>query len=616
MRIRSLAVACAVTLIAAACSGQSGDDPSSPPPTAEPTRGGTLNVAMLSDFQAALDPAKQYESASSELYRCCLLRTLLSFEGVPGAEGGSELQPDLASELPTVSDDGLTWTFTLKDGVAYAPPFEDEAVTSEDFVRALEREADPKASVGGYPFYYSVIEGFDRYSQGKAGKISGLSTPDDRTLEVTLTEPTGDLPQRFTLPASAPIPPLGNARMGAAEGHTADYGRYLIATGPYMIEGSDQLDPSVPPDDQEPLSGYVPGRSLIMVRNPSWSADLDPLRPAYVDRIEIVFGGDSNDLHTKIERGDLDVVLDSGPPADVIKRYSTDPALKEHLHVFEADNVSYIEMNVLEPPFDDVHVRRAVNLAIDKQGLRTLLGGEIKGALTGHIMPNSLEDQLLVDYDPYATPDFAGDPEAARAEMAQSAYGDDGGRCTDESCEGVLTFTINQDVFQSQASLIAQNLEEIGITLDLKALNTSTMYSKCAGPAEHMGLCVALGWSKDYPDAVTFATPLFSSESIFPSCCNDPLVGAPDSLLRKYDYDVATVPNVDADINACTAESGQARVECWTALDRRLMEEVVPWVPWLITNSVYITSADVVAYSFDQSSSSPALERLALAPEG
>ena len=120
MRIRSLAVACAVTLIAAACSGQSGDDPSSPPPTAEPTRGGTLNVAMLSDFQAALDPAKQYESASSELYRCCLLRTLLSFEGVPGAEGGSELQPDLASELPTVSDDGLTWTVTVKEGIAYA----------------------------------------------------------------------------------------------------------------------------------------------------------------------------------------------------------------------------------------------------------------------------------------------------------------------------------------------------------------------------------------------------------------------------------------------------------------------------------------------------------------
>ena len=147
--------------------------------------------------------------------------------------------------------------------------------------------------------------------------------------------------------------------------------------------------------------------------------------------------------------------------------------------------------------------------------------------------------------------------------MAQSAYGDDGGRCIDESCEGVLTFTINQNVFQSQASLIAQNLEEIGITLDLKALNTSTMYSKCAGPAEHMGLCVALGWSKDYPDAVTFAAPLFSSESIFPSCCNDPLVGAPDSLLREYGYDVATVPNVDADIAACTAASGQARVECW-----------------------------------------------------
>jgi hypothetical protein len=141
------------------------------------------------------------------------------------------------------------------------------------------------------------------------------------------------------------------------------------------------------------------------------------------------------------------------------------------------------------------------------------------------------------------------------------------------------------------------------------------MYAKCAGPAEHMGMCVAMGWSKDYPDAVTFAAPLFSSESIFPSCCNDPLVGAPDSLLRKYGYETATVPNVDADITACTAESGQSRIECWGALDRTLMEEVVPWVPWLITNSVYITSGSVVAYSYDQSNSSPALERLAVAPQ-
>ena len=61
------------------------------------------------------------------------------------------LKPDLAADLPAVSDDGLTYTFTLKPGIHYAPPLQDVEVTAQDFIRALEREADPKASVGRIP---------------------------------------------------------------------------------------------------------------------------------------------------------------------------------------------------------------------------------------------------------------------------------------------------------------------------------------------------------------------------------------------------------------------------------------------------------------------------------
>ena len=123
MRLRFVTIVSLAVLIAAACSGQGNDDPTPTAGTSAPATGGTLDVAMLSDFQAALDPAKEYEAVAAELFRCCLLRTLVAFEGVPGAEGGSELQPDLATELPTVSEDGLTWTFTIKDGIAYGPPY-------------------------------------------------------------------------------------------------------------------------------------------------------------------------------------------------------------------------------------------------------------------------------------------------------------------------------------------------------------------------------------------------------------------------------------------------------------------------------------------------------------
>ena len=140
-----------------------------------------------------------------------------------------------------MSEDALTWTFPLKQGVMYSPPFEDVEVTAQDFVRAVEREADPKASAGGYSFYYSAIEGFDDFGAGDADEISGIKAVDDYT-EVTVTEPTGDLGWRFAMSATTPIPPNGDARLGAAEGHTKDYGYGLVSTGPYMFQGSEDMD--------------------------------------------------------------------------------------------------------------------------------------------------------------------------------------------------------------------------------------------------------------------------------------------------------------------------------------------------------------------------------------
>jgi ABC-type transport system substrate-binding protein len=66
----------------------------------------------------------------------------------------------------------------------------------------------------------------------------------------------------------------------------------------------------LPPDDQDPVTGYDVGRSIVLVRNPSYDPDSDDLREGYVDRIEVVIGGDSNDLALKVDAGELDMVYD------------------------------------------------------------------------------------------------------------------------------------------------------------------------------------------------------------------------------------------------------------------------------------------------------------------
>ena len=621
--VRSAAVVAVLAVVAAGCSSSGTPETSTSASGGSGIQpGGTLNLAQTSDVNSAFDPQKEYYQVSWSYFKCCLLRTLLSTKPVPIDDGGGDIQPDLAAALPTVSDDGLTYTFSIKPGVMYSPPLQDVEVTAQDFIRALERESDPKASSGGYSFYYSVIEGFDDYGAGKADSISGLAAPDDHTLVVKLTEPAGDMTWRFTMPATAPIPPNPSdpkAVLGVADGHTTNYGRFLVATGPYMWEGTDALDFSVPASDQEAVSGYVPGRSMILVRNPSYDPDTDGLRPAYPDRIETTIGGDTADLYNKVETGDVDYVVDAHPPANVLQEYSTNPDQQPYLHTYPTNGNYYISMNLGVPPFDDIHVRKALNWVFDKTGSIQLSGGALTGSVEGHIFPDGLINNELKDYDPYATEDGHGDLEKAKAEMAQSKYDSDGdGICDDPVCQNVITLGVQQDPGPRRMALFTQNLKGIGIEVTPKALDGPVIYSKCISSPDKFPLCVYVGWIQDYADAYTFGPPLFDSSSLYPACCNYSLLGASAKQLSDWGYAAGTaVPSVNDKLAECAAlPTGDPRYTCWANLDKFLMEDVVPWVPVTFSNENDITSTRVVNYSYDYSMGQASLDSFAFANGG
>ncbi|MGA9162534.1 MAG: ABC transporter substrate-binding protein, partial [Actinomycetota bacterium] len=205
-------------------------------PTRPALAGGTLRLALIKptslDDPAILDPARPYDPAfriDPEILRCCLLRTLLSYSGHPTEEGGTELHPDLATAMPQVSRDQLTWTFRLKSGIHYAPPLETTTIEAADVVRAVERTATAKVSDGSYSTYYSVIQGYDAFARGQTNTISGLEIVDEHTLAVHLTEVTNDFGYRVALPGSAPIPAIpgdATAPLGVADGHDEGYGPY------------------------------------------------------------------------------------------------------------------------------------------------------------------------------------------------------------------------------------------------------------------------------------------------------------------------------------------------------------------------------------------------------
>jgi peptide/nickel transport system substrate-binding protein len=584
-------------------------------------RGGTLRVAV-SDFSLGnvdLDPQRAYTNLSWELFRCCLLRTLYSYNGRPTELGGAVPRPDLAAGRPQISPDGLTWTFRLRVGLRYAPPFGTTPITAPDLVRAMERTARVTSPQVGYPFYYDVIRGFQDYATGATDSIVGLETPDDRTLVVRLDRVTSDLAYRFSLPATAPIPE------GADEGHDDDYARFLVASGPYMVEGSDRLDPSAPPNDQKPLAGYVPHElsdegavepgSLVLVKNPSWDRAADRLRAGYPARIELTLGGlDDEQIAQSVDAAEIDLAFGDSSPFEQVERYRDDPSLEDRLFINPNDVGFAFSMNLAVPPFDDVHVRRAVAYAIDEATLVEMLSRPPhipiahEGSVATHIAPDSIEGSLLRAFDPYP-----GDPAGAREEMGASSYDRTGdGRCDSRVCRDVRVLVMDAGIVPDQARAIRDDLVDVGIDLALEVRPIQQFFDAVHNPREHVAMAIPYPWAKDFPEGAGWFQGLFDSSGLEGS--NTSLLGATSRQLREWGYSVTSVPSVDDRLQVCIERQGVAKIECWAELDQYLMTEVVSRVPYMFLEHAQVVSERVVAYSFDQFSALPALDRIALAP--
>ncbi len=638
--ISAIAAGLAGALIAAACTGRSETGP-------ESRAGGTLRIGSIyfADFHQpirtpegaidfTLDPASGLNVLSGEFFRCCLLRTLMSYSGRPTEEGGADLRPDLAAGPPEVSADGLTWTFRMKTGIHYGPPLESVEITAPDFIRAVERDLrpTPKALAGflgpslssaGAAFWQDVIEGARAFAAGDASTISGLEAPDEHTLRVHVTRVNGDVGYLFSQADSAPIPPdptEPTERLGAAQGHDAAYGRFLVASGPYMFAGSEDLDFSAPPDKQDPVAGYVPNESITLVRNPSWDRSTDSLRPAYPDRIELTMLPTEDEVIRRVERGGLDLSYDVPLGAELVRLYQSDPKLAGRLISHPNDVVFLISMNLATPPLDDVHVRKAVNLAADKARFQALavagnvvVAGSLGGDIAGHLVPDGLEDNLLLGYDPYETPGHAGSVDAARAEIAMSARydHDSDGVCDAAACSDVLVLVRNDEPFWGKvAGRLRRDLMPLGITLRLRKVPLATIFGTIFDPTARIPMGIGFRFIKDFPTPSSLFHNFFPRSSLGTGM-NWSLTGARPAELERWGYRVRNVVSLDERIGACR-ERLQEQIQCWADLDQYVMEQVVPTVPFLFGTSEWIVSERVTAFSFDQFYDYPALDRFEL----
>ena len=520
-------------------------------------RGGTLTVLTSQDV-SSLDPGVTYQSLDLNVL-AATVRTLYSY----APTRPSELAPDLAAGPPQVSPDGKTLTVRLRSGVKFGPPV-NRAVTSRDVKYAIERGFNPNVANPYASTYYGDLVGADRAT---GGPIAGIETPDDHTLVFKLTRPTASLMAQATvLPLSAPVPPEYAKPLDAKA--PSQYGNYLVSSGPYMLRADN--------DGKVLGEGYVPGRSLTLVRNPNWTAATDR-RPAYVDEIDLKVGGSATVLGRQTLAGRGLVLADPPTPALVKKAYQT---ARDQIYFAPGAGTRYAALNTAIPPFDDANVRKAVAAALDREQMRRVRGGEVIGDIATHFLYPGVQGFEEAGGLEGTGVDFLAHPEGDRALAASymRAAGYPSGRYTGDETIQVVGLAGPPD--SNDAQIFDQTLQDLGFKTNLKIVDSSVMYGRfCGVPRARVNACPNVGWIRDFADPQTVLNLAFNGKFIFPeNNPNWPQLDDP-AINRAMDRGELTVGEA-------------ARASAWADIDRQVTATSAA-VPWLYDRQPNLFAADV-----------------------
>jgi peptide/nickel transport system substrate-binding protein len=542
-------ILCVVATTLAAC-GSGGS-------SATGHHGGTLHELTQGDVQS-LDPGIAYGAFELTLL-AATQRTLYRY----APDDPEHIVPDLATGQPQISADGRTLTIKLRAGVRFSPPVNRE-VTAKDVAYAIERGFNPHVANPYAPGYYGDLVGADKAT---GGPIPGIGTPDAHTIVFKLTQPTASLLAQATiLPLDAPVP-QEYARKHDAHG-PSDYGNYEVSTGPYMLAAD--------ASGKVLGTGYVPGRSIHLVRNPSWKAGTDD-RPAYLDAVQWSIGGDPGVSARQALSGSHTVFGDA-PPADVIKLASQ--RYPSQISYSPGAGSRYVALNTAIAPFDDANLRKAVAAALDRSQMRLVRGGATIGDVATHfIYPGVLGFEQAGAQQGFGY-DFLADPSGSKAVAAKymKAAGYPSGRYTGNQTIQVVGLSGAPD--DSDAQIVEQTLRDLGFKTRLKLVDGSIMYPRfCALPKARVQVCPSVSWARDFADPQTVLDAAFNGTAIAPennsnwSQLNDPKINA-------------------AMAKAETIQGLDARAKAWAQIDRMITATGAA-IPWLWDKQPLVTSRDV-----------------------
>ena len=446
-----------------------------------------------------------------------------------GTDGNSKIVPSLA-ESWDISDDGLEYTFHLRQGVKF---HNGNDFTAEDVAYTFHRMLTVEGGVNTE--FIDQIKGADELLAGETDTLEGVEVVDDYTIKVTLKEPFAG----FLASISSPGVSIYDSEATEAAGDQFGMDPAVtVGTGPFEF------------------SSWSFNNQLVLTRNEDYWKGASGL-PGVV--IKII--PDTETQSMMFESGELDI-LDLDYAADSADRFTE--TYPDQIVQGPRVGIVYFTMNFNKEPFQDVRVRKAVQMSIDRQAiLDALYGG--RGQVEQGIFPHGLigfnPDQEEIKYD----------PEAAKALLAEAGYADgfDMEIAADSSASDTMTMALE---------IVSDQLAEVGIRAEIKNYDESTwLETRKSG---ELGSFMST-WSADYNDPDNFIYTFFGNEE--------------KTRIRSINYPDTEV--MERVAKARTIVNEDERLAEYKALEEKLIHEDAAWVPMFSRLHLFAVSKRVQGFA-------------------
>ncbi|MCB9232228.1 MAG: ABC transporter substrate-binding protein [Bacteroidia bacterium] len=428
---------------------------------------------------STLDPAYARDQA-------IIWMTSQLFNGLVDLDEELKIKPALARSWD-ISEDGLTYTFHLRQGVQFHPDDcfgenQTRLLTSADVKYSFTRILDPLTASSGPWIFNKKVAGIDEYREGSSPEISGFQAPDDSTFQIQLISPFPPFLSLLAMPYAYVVP------KEAVEKYGKDFRSHPVGTGPFRFKSWDE------------------GSSLILLKNEHYFESGARGKLPYLEAVQVKFIESELSAFIEFTQGRLDFIngLDASFKDEVMEaggEIKPDYRDKYQFAAFPQLNTEFIailvdpEMEAAQGhPLLDKRVRQALNYAIDREKL-------VKYLLNGNGYPANagLVPMGMPGFNPEMVKGYAFDPDKAAQLLAEAGY--PGGK-------GLPALSLKSNPkYQAVMEFVQKSMESIGVTLEIDNMQGATLRELSSKGQINLWRA---SWIADYPDAENYLSLCYS----------------------------------------------------------------------------------------------------------